>query len=114
MSDWKDTKETQEVAEPQESTDRGLTPVGRSSMQGEVKGSPDKSQDQPNDDENLATIHAGRRPEYEPPVETEPRTVQLDPEDQPQNSQGSESREGKRRSLEPPEGWQPGGPEQRG
>ena len=114
MPDWKETKESQETAEPQESTDKDLSPVGQSSMRGEVGELPDKPQDTSKDDENLATIHAGRRPEYEPPVETEPKTIRLDPEDQSEDSEGSESREGERGSLEPPEGWQPGHPEQRG
>jgi hypothetical protein len=109
MSDWKETKESQEGDQPKESTDKDLAPVGRSSIRGEGSKLPDTPQEQPKDDENLATLHAGRRTEYEPPVETEPRTIQLDPEDQSEDPEGSESREGERGSLEAPENCNPRG-----
>ena len=110
MKDWNETQESREAAKPQEGTDRALGEVGQSTMQGDWGGQLDKpQQDTPKDDERLVTTHAGRRPEHEPPVETEPRTIQLDPEDQSEDSEGTGTLEGKRGSLEAPDNYNPRG-----
>ncbi len=141
MSDWDESRESQEAAEPQESPDSDLSPVGRSSMQGDVHvfgaAPPDSSEDSnikadQSPEEPSGDDSKGDQPPEEPQSEDTDQNRSLDepedsavdrptirpskgPEHPPEPEKPSVTTEVLERSKpEPPEGWQPTNPEQRG
>ena len=109
MTDFKETRASQEATKPQEKTDSSTSSVIQSSMRGDVGGQADTPQHQPKDDKKLGTHHAGDKFETPPPVEAQPETIQLGNEGQAEGSEETKSSEGKRGSLEAPDNYNPRG-----
>jgi hypothetical protein len=127
MTDSKETKESQETVKPQESTDKDLTTVGRSSMRGEVKGPSDNPQDTPKDanskgdqppEEPKGEEIGGDKPPGDPqdsPVERPTIRPRKSPEHLREPEKGTitiEVHEGSK--ITTPEGFRPGGLERGG
>jgi hypothetical protein len=107
MSDWHEANEVQEQDASQETTSEQLSPVGISAVQGDVQGQ-DEAPSQPDDTDGLLTIHPRKNLETLPSPEVEPITIK-DPEGNTEEPEGQE--EGSEGRIQPPPGWQPGGPE---
>jgi hypothetical protein len=95
MSDWHETKETQERDISHGATGEKLSPQGIAAMQGNIDAQGDKVPEQPDNADEQVTIHPHKNPETLPSPEVEPVTIK--------NPEGGKPR--------PPEGWHPGGPE---
>jgi len=98
MSDWRETKETQEQDISPETTGEKLSPRGIGAMQGNVDARGHEVPEVPEQCDNaddLITIRPHKNPETLPSPEVEPVTIK-----KPEGSK-----------PEPPEGWRPGGPE---
>lgn len=111
MSDWHETKETQEQDTAQETTSEELSPAGISAIQGVTEGQDTQDQVQADDVDDLITIHPRKNVEILPSPEVEPITFRNPEERAEETAHLGEGKEGK---IQPPPGWQPGGPERGG
>jgi len=101
MSDWRETKESQEQQVSHEATGEKLSPRGIGAMQGNVDTQEQEvpeAPEQPGSDDDLITIHPHQNPETLPSPEVQPTTIRNPEEGKPK----------------PPKGWRPGGVEDGG
>jgi hypothetical protein len=108
MTDWREVKEAQEEDTSQEVAGEALSPQGIASMQGNTEAQESKDPPQPDDTDDLKTVHPRKNLETLPSPEVEPITIK-DSDGKGEGTEGQEeSAEGK---IKPPPGWTPGGPE---
>jgi hypothetical protein len=100
MSDWQETRETDEQTRL-ETVDARITLEGVQSVQGEVD-------EHPEPDDDLATVHPRDTIETLPNTEVEPITIR-NPEGTREGQEAED--EGAEGRIQTPEGWRPGGPE---
>jgi hypothetical protein len=109
-TDFKDTSPPSDTPSSSDvpTSNTGLSDAGMSALQGESANDVDPMQGTDSQGEQVwITQHSrqGPSPEFQPNVETEPKTIDLTEGNLSQLNEGNLS--------QPPEGWRPGGPEGR-
>ena len=111
MSGWRETKEDQEQDDSQEVTSEQLSSAGISAIRGETRDGGDQVSPRSDGADDLITVHPRKNPETLPSPEVEPITVKKTVGEPGEHEGRREGEEGK---IQPPPGWQPGGPERGG
>jgi hypothetical protein len=119
MSDWRETKESQEQDVPQRTAGEKLASQGISSIQGNVDAQGSEAREaakQPDNTDDFITARRKKSPEFPPQTEGDGTTVKVSQNE----TEGTEDKieppkegntEGK---IKPPKDWYSGGPERGG